>query len=191
MKCLYFKRLFLIALLIFTPKIVNYVKAADFIYHEWKGGVLYCQPHQGVISFLATVIDCYPFPPITTATTTISVLERTDVGSFSNCTVVAIGDTAFEDCNSLIEIKLPETIKTIGSGAFSGCTSLSRINIPQNVYSIGGGAFMDCYNIKELKLPDGIKTIGNMTFYNCYSLETINIPKDVTLIDNLAFYICI
>ena len=190
MKRLYFKRLFLIALLIFTPKIVNYVKAADFIYHEWKGGVLYYQPYQGALASEATVIDCYPFPPITTATTTISVLERTDVGSFY-CTVVAIGDTAFEDCNSLIEIKLPETIKTIGSGAFSGCTSLSRINIPQNVYSIGGGAFMDCYNIKELKLPDGIKTIGNMTFYNCYSLETINIPKDVTLIDNFAFCNCI
>ena len=190
MKRLYFKRLFLIALLLFTPKIVNYVKAADFIYHEWKGGVLYYQPHQGVFAFDATVIDCYPFPPITTATTTISVLERTDVGSFGNCTVVAIGDTAFEDCNSLIEIKLPETIKTIGNGAFSGCTSLSRINIPNNVYSIGNGAFMDCYNIKELKLPDGIKTIGNKTFYNCYSLETINIPKDVTLIDVWAFNNC-
>ena len=190
MKRLYFLRFFLIALLLFTPKIVNYVKAADFIYHEWKGGVLYCQPHQGVLSNLVTVIDCYPFPPITTATTTISVLERTDVGSFHNSIVVAIGDTAFEDCNSLIEIKLPETIKTIGSGAFSGCTSLSRINIPNNVYSIGGGAFMDCYNIKELKLPDGIKTIGNMTFCNCYSLETINIPKGVTLIDNFAFCNC-
>lgn len=120
MKLLYFKRFFLIALLLFTPKIVNYVKAADFIYHEWKGGVLYYQPHQGALAFDATVIDCYPFPPITTATTTISVLERTDVGSFGNCTVVAIGDTAFEDCNSLIEIKLPETIKTIGNGAFYG-----------------------------------------------------------------------
>lgn len=191
MKRLYFKRLFLIALLLFTPKIVNYVKAADFIYHEWKGGVLYYQPYQGDLAFDATVIDCYPFPPITTATTTISVLERTDVGSFGNCTVVAIGDTAFEDCNSLIEIKLPETIKTIGNWAFSGCTSLSRINIPKNVYSIGGGAFMDCYNIKELKLPDGIKTIEWLTFYNCYSLETINIPKSVTLIDQRAFYNCI
>ena len=186
MKRLHYKNLFIIVLLLFAPKISNDVNAADYIYQEWKGGVFYYIQH----SSYATVIDCDSLMTSPIGASEIEVLEKTDVGSFGNCTVVAICDTAFENCSFLLEIKLPESIRYIGHGAFSGCTNLCRINIPESVGYIGRGAFMDCQNLKELNLPDNIKTIEFGTFSNCWSLENVNIPKNVTLIDYMAFYNC-
>ena len=192
MKRLHYKNLFIIVLLLFAPKISNDVNAADHIYQEWKGGVFYYIHHEkeDEISFYATVIDCDSLMTSPIGASEIEVLEKTDVGSFGNCTVVAIGDNAFNNCSFLHEIKLPESIRYIGHGAFSGCTNLCRINIPESVGYIGGGAFTDCQNLKELNLPDNIKTIEFGTFFNCWSLENVNIPKNVTLIDDMAFYNC-
>ena len=44
-------------------------------------------------------------------------------------TVTGIGQDAFEGCNSLSSITLPETLTSIGSNAFSGCNALSSIFI--------------------------------------------------------------
>ena len=45
--------------------------------------------------------------------------------------VTAICDTAFENQKELINIQLPEGIKTIGKRAFMGCSALKKINIPK------------------------------------------------------------
>ena len=43
-------------------------------------------------------------------------------------TVVAVGDSAFENNTTLTSIDLPDTIEVIGKRAFANCTSLSEMN---------------------------------------------------------------
>ncbi|MBQ2788862.1 MAG: leucine-rich repeat protein [Thermoguttaceae bacterium] len=51
--------------------------------------------------------------------------------------VVAIGDSAFERCFSLLSVTLPESLQTIGNLAFFGCSSLCSVSLP------GDDAFAD------------------------------------------------
>ena len=51
--------------------------------------------------------------------------------------VVAVGDQAFNDCDSLANITIPNTVTSIGKYAFQGCTGLTSITIPNSVITIG------------------------------------------------------
>ena len=48
----------------------------------------------------------------------------------------------------------------IGDGAFEGCNSLTSIEIPNSVTSIGHYAFSQCSNIKSITIGTGVLSIG-------------------------------
>ncbi len=58
--------------------------------------------------------------------------------------VTRIGDGAFTNCQNLLSITIPETVKTIGTGAFRGCSSLVAINVDSGntVYCSVGGVLL-------------------------------------------------
>ena len=78
----------------------------------------------------------------------------------STYTVTSIGSRAFEDCISLAEITIPNSVNSIGSYAFSGCTYLAEITIPNSVTSIGNYAFYGCSGLKEVIIEDGNSTLS-------------------------------
>jgi len=51
-----------------------------------------------------------------------------------------IGESVFQNCKTLSEIKIPWTVTSIGKEAFEG-TGLTKIRIPEQVVTIGDGAF--------------------------------------------------
>lgn len=55
--------------------------------------------------------------------------------------VTEIGESAFEACESLTGLIIPDTVKIIGEYAFLGCVSLFGVTIGEGVTSIGQGAF--------------------------------------------------
>ena len=55
----------------------------------------------------------------------------------------SIADRAFEHCNWLTGVIIPDSVSAIGSGTFEGC-GLSSIVIPKSVTNIDGGAFSNC-----------------------------------------------
>ncbi len=56
--------------------------------------------------------------------------------------VIAIGNSAFQGCHSLISVIIPSSVTSIGDDAFSGCTSLISVEIPSSVTKIGWDAFL-------------------------------------------------
>ena len=94
----------------------------------------------GVSSFEATAIESVELPS--------SLITVTD-GAMA---IDAIGTYAFENCRSLREINIPESVTTIQTSVFSGCTSLTTITLPKGVTWVRGSAFQDCIGLKEIRV---------------------------------------
>ena len=78
--------------------------------------------------------------------------------------ITAIPDDAFWGCENLVNITLPQTVRTIGKGAFGQCVNLARINIPEGVTSIGGDTFFLCRSLTRLTIPDSVTSIKGNPF---------------------------
>ena len=89
------------------------------------------------------------------------------------------------------EYSIREGVKVIGDSAFQGCESLTSINIPNSVTTIGTHAFWGCKSLTNINIQNGVTTIGYEAFRLCESLTSINIPNSVTTIGMYAFLGCI
>ena len=131
-------------------------------------------------------------------------------------TVTSIGDYAFEDCDSLTSVTIPDSVESIGVDAFSNCKRLTNITIPKSVISIGEWAFdntgysNDLSNWKngvlyigdcllnsyvdvvpeDYTINEGTRVIADYAFSECYQLKRISIPESVEIIGNWTFAYC-
>ena len=92
---------------------------------------------------------------------------------YPNKTAIStIPDKAFENCDSLVSIDIPNTVKTIGDRAFFGCSSLNNVFIPSTVTNIGDYAFAECSSLSSFELESRISSVrvGEHLFENCVAL---------------------
>jgi len=71
----------------------------------------------------------------------------------------------------------------IPSKAFQNCETLASITIPNSVTSIGGSAFRKCINLASVTIPNSVTNIWINAFDGCVSLNNLTIPNSVTSID--------
>ena len=105
--------------------------------------------------------------------------------------VTTIGGCAFEDCNRLISVTIPNCVNNIEYRAFEGCVALHSVSIPDNVTNIGKGTFKGCSSLTSINIPEGVTIIAWETFNGCSSLTSISIPEGVTSIESNAFEGCL
>lgn len=106
--------------------------------------------------------------------------------------VESIGRYAFQNCDNLTSITIPESMTRIEERAVSNCSSLEDI-IFQNSSSItyiGKSAFASCTSLTSVQIPDGLKSIEESTFSNCTNLKSVVIPFGVEKISSFAFLRC-
>lgn len=104
-----------------------------------------------------------------------------------------ISDYAFSNCEKIVTVTLPKSVKSIGAQAFSECTALSSIDIPDSVSSIGDKAFYKCSALTSVRLPENadFTLIPEYTFAYCSSIRELTIPKSVKEIGACAIARCI
>lgn len=102
--------------------------------------------------------------------------------------VTEIGYEAFDDCETLKSIIVPNTVRSIGERAFRYCTALESITLPDSVRSIDDNAFVFCSSLKTVVLGNNLEKIG-MWAFDC-PIESITIPASVTEIGEKAFNEC-
>ena len=91
----------------------------------------------------------------------------------------AIGDSAFEECDSLMSLYVPASVEIIGKSAFSNCTLLSSVIFEEGsqLKTIDGdtyrGAFYGCVSLNSIEIPASVETIGSSAFSGCTSLTAV------------------
>ncbi len=97
---------------------------------------------------------------------------------------------AFNACDKLKSINLPESVVSIGILAFYGCTYLQNISMSDNISFIGEFAFNRCYRLNDVILPNNLTHLRDYTFHNCTSLSCVTIPNGLKTIGNYVFENC-
>jgi len=85
----------------------------------------------------------------------------------------SIPDSAFQYCENITSITLPEGITTIGDTAFHYCENLTSINLPDSLTTINQNAFTECLNLGSITIPAKVTTIQGFAFGHCSSLTTV------------------
>ncbi len=104
--------------------------------------------------------------------------------------VTGIEKYAFNNCSKLTEIHIPDTVETIGEYAFSGCSALTEIKLPDSISSLGTRAFSRCSGLASIAIPSGVSVIEPYTFEENTSLAEVVIPESVVTIGDYAFTGC-
>ena len=111
--------------------------------------------------------------------------------ALDNKRVTVISGCAFQNCENLTSVTIPDGVTYIDCLAFDGCKSLTNITLPEGVTYIGGSAFYGCKSLTNITLPeDGVTYIGDWAFGYCESLTNITLPEGLTCISDHAFKWC-
>lgn len=92
--------------------------------------------------------------------------------------LTSIGEDAFEGCQNLQSIVLPNSITNIGQNAFLGCGSLASLFIPNSVTKIGAFAFRGCCSLTSITIPASVSSIGSSPFGGCTELASIIVNSE-------------
>ena len=119
--------------------------------------------------------------------------------------VVSIGAYAFQHCDSLTSVTIPNSVTSIGIFAFEYCFGLTRTNYTgtveqwcniwfqytySNPMTYSKNLFINDTAITNLVIPNSVTNIGNYAFCYCDSLTSVTIPNSVTNIGDYAFISC-
>ena len=104
--------------------------------------------------------------------------------------VTSISASAFNTCQHLTSVKLPDSVAYIGNQSFKFCVELSSITLPSSTKSVRIETFCRCSKLASVTLPYGVTMIESRAFANCTALESIQFPVSLSQIGAWAFSNC-
>ena len=119
-------------------------------------------------------------------------LKEIDMNAFNRCenltsiiipnSVSSIGAHSFQLC-ALTSITIPNSVINIDSYAFNQLDDLTTITFPSSLESIGEHAFSSC-GLTSLILPISLKTISPWAFSGCRSITSISVSNGNKYLDS-------
>ena len=85
-----------------------------------------------------------------------------------------IESNLFESCQNLKFVDMPhKNIDMIKGNAFAYCDSLTNVKIPDTIKDIGDYAFYGNVDLEEIVIPKSVETVGYKAFGKCYPTKII------------------
>ena len=127
--------------------------------------------------------------------------------------VSEIANYAFQGCDKLESLVIPNTVKKIGIYAFTGCSKLLNISFPESLEDVMAGALYECawydnqpdglvyvgnllYRYKGIAptgvitINEGTKAVLGLAFSNQPNITSVILPESVTSVHMQAFGDC-
>jgi hypothetical protein len=121
--------------------------------------------------------------------------------------VTTIGNCAFQRCEFLQDLEIPNSVTSIGYSAFGYCNSLQSLSLPSSLTTIGEYAFSECDKLTNLRcdcdffshfakhkslknviIGSNVTMIRDCSFWgSSVSIESIELPSSITYIGEYAF----
>lgn len=169
------------AKIIITEGNENFTEIDGVIYNKSMTRIVYVSPSVKEMLIPKTITDIAHVFAHNNAIKNVRFEEGTKI--------ISVGSNAFERCENLNSIKLPNSITTIDSFAFSECKNLMNIKIPASVMNIVDSAFTNCP--AWLTVEEGNESfvedkgviynkVKTKIIYISAGVEEILIPKTVT-----------
>ena len=163
------------------------------------------------VAFSGSAITSVDLPDSLTIVEGFYGCEELKSVSFGHNTMEIL-PSAFEYCNSLEYIDIPQSVYRVGNFAFAHCANLKKVDFGGSkiagleyavfyespslesvdlsgtfIEYIGNSAFYNCSSLSQVLLPDTVEGIDFQAFYNCSSLKSIDLPASLRYIDAVAF----
>ena len=115
--------------------------------------------------------------------------------------VLEIGTHAFENCNDLTAVTIPESVVSIEGNPFDFAQLELKLAPENSDFSLIDGVLFDKTGTKLLvypcgrpgdayEVPEGTTEIGEAAFTGCQHLSNVTVPESVTTIAPNAFWNC-
>lgn len=106
-------------------------------------------------------------------------------------TCIEVGKEAFASCGNLEKIALSSNLEKMGEKAFYQCKSLAgELLFPEKLTYIPVSAFEGCERLNSVALSENLKEISTYAFYGCKSLTSLSLPKNLEYVGVSAFWGC-
>ena len=140
---------------------------------------------------LSVTRDSYIVSGLGTCTRTVINIPSTHKGK----PVVELASTAFNavtnpECEKIVEINLPESIRKINSNAFFKCIGLKKITLNEGIVEMGSDVLRGCTALESLRLPSTMTYVPTGILQYCSGVKSVEIAGQVTSVDSQAFYDC-
>ncbi len=173
-----------------TKKVNGY----NWTYVKVKGGVQIGDGAGVAVSPRPTGVLKIPAKIGSSAVKAIGSFAFNDCDDLTSVTVpngvTDIGMSTFEGCDNLKTVTMPASVKTYGARVFADCPSLLKAPLPKNLKAIPESGFLNCKSIKSMLTSAGVKNIGNDAFSGCEAFKSIKVAATVTSIGSRAFASC-
>ena len=96
-------------------------------------------------------------------------------------TTAAVGNCAFEGCEKLYRVIMPDSIKNIYKKAFYSCKKMREYALSEKLEYVDEYAFAKNEMLRYIRIPDSVKQLSRFTFYGDTILETVEISNNSSL----------
>ncbi len=107
--------------------------------------------------------------------------------TYNGLPVTYIEEYAFDRCENVTSVIVPDSVKSTGYRVFNKCKNLVSVDLGDGITYLNASVFYDCSSLESVELPDKLLVIGKTAFYNCTSLATVELPDTITRIEERAF----
>lgn len=95
----------------------------------------------------------------------------------NNCLVDKASKKIVAGCNKSV---IPDdgSVTAIASYAFQGCDEIIAVTVPESITSLGENVFSLCKNLKSIVIPKSVTSITSAQFWGCDALTSVTVDED-------------